>query len=171
MLQPVVLRGAGGHSRQCAEPCWRLTHRLAHPLPTLSLPFCFSYHHFSFNPSVRTPLWLSFISPSLPAYICLSPSILHAPTDSGSQRVWHPPDVQQELFFFLSPLVLLLTLCSYSTFTHSNPDAAERTSHGFNDHCPFVFVCLNMGTGKEIRSDFLQHRQDVKSQESEGQVH
>ncbi len=142
MLQPVPLRGAGGHSRQWAEPCWRFTHRLAQPPPTLPLPFIF--------PTITLfqtihPLQLSFISPSLPAHFPLlspSPSICMSPQTVAAKD----SDIHQmhSRFFFhwfsSSRSVFPAAHSPTPNWTQLN---ALKKSQGFNDHCPCAFAWVS----------------------------
>lgn len=121
MLQPAALRVAGGHSRQGAEPCWRLNQRLAHiPLPRFLSPLSF-HPSFSFIHPVARPLQLSFIPSTLAAYLTLVSLFLwlaissSMPTQTVAGGVWHLADVQQVL-----PLTLLV-------LQHSKPNAPKFT--------------------------------------------
>lgn len=91
---------------------------------------------FSFKAFVQPSILSdSFISPTLPAYFLLSLSLslhLHAPTESDSQRVHQ----------------MYNTGSSCSTSTQKTQTNALKNSHGFNDLCPFVFVCLWGKTAK-----------------------
>lgn len=153
MLQPLTLRGAGGHSRQWAEPCWRLTRRLVHHTPILPLPYIFqtSLIFKTIHPTFH-PFRLSFISPSLPAYfLLLSLSLyLHVSTDSGSKSVWHPPDVQH---WFSSSRSILLAAHSLRKYNWMH----LRNHKELNDHCPCAFVCVSVYIlGKESKRWILK---------------
>lgn len=145
MLQPVPLRGAGGHSRQWAEPCWRFTHRLAQPPPTLPLPFIFpftSLHHF-----LPTFLFSLPLPPSACPHRQWQPKILTSTRcTAGFFSTGSPPHA----LFFLQ---------------HIHPHQTEHSWTHLRSHKALMITvlvrlreCLHMGRGKEVRGDFLQQR-------------
>lgn len=142
MLQPVTLRGAGGHSRQWAEPCWKL------PLPpcsspTLPLPFIvptilFLQKHSSFPTSIYFSIRSCLLSS-----ISLHPSIhqsihLHAPQTEASNT----SDIQQ-MCNCGSPSQALLFL----QHIHSrNTKRSQKVTK----------ICLHMGRREKVRGESIK---------------
>lgn len=139
MLQPVLLRGAGGHSRQWAELC-SISFKLF-ILPDSALFF----YHF------------------LP---CLSSS-LSLPPSAWPHRRWQPKSLtftRCTVFFFLlstgsAPYTLL--------FLHIHQQQTERSWTHLRSHkhlmiAIYMGLCL-YGQGKGCKSWFLQQRWAVCS--------
>lgn len=155
MLQPVTLRGAGGHSRQWAEPCWKL------PLPPAHLPpsHCPLSFLLSFSFKSIHPFRLQFISPSFPAYFLLSRSIHPSinPSICMPHRLRHPTRLTSNR---CATVVLLLKLCcSCSIFTHGTLSEVKKSQR-------FVYIWvgekkLEVSPSRESKADsYTGHQSD-----------
>lgn len=157
MLQPVTLRGAGGHSRQWAEPCWKL------PLPpcsspTLPLPFIvptilFLQKHSSFLTSIYFSIRSCLLSS-----ISLPPSIHPSIRPSACpHRLRHPTRLTSNR---CATVVLLLKLCcSCSIFTHGTLSEVKKSQR-------FVYIWvgekkLEVSPSRESKADwYTGHQSD-----------
>lgn len=151
MLQPVPLRGAGGHSRQRAEPFSRLTHCLAHPPPTRPLPFIvpgillFQTIH---------PFQLSIIAPSLPAYFPPPPS-------ACSHRQQQPKSLTSTrctaaFLFWGSPPSALFPFSTFTTAKWMQLNSLDKSQDFTVMITALVLFCVIT----HILEDFLQQRRN-----------
>lgn len=109
MLQPAPLRGAGGHSRHWAEPCWRLTLLLLFLCP-VSLPPSSSFKTL-FSPNQL----YSYITPNFLSY----PSVSICPPAQAWQL--------KSLTSTRCIAVVFFPTGSWSTFSRSKLNAAALT--------------------------------------------